>query len=168
MLPVAILCGGRGTRSGATINKCFQDVNGKPFLLHLLESLERQGRSTVVLCRGQEGTLAAIRRAAPQLGERFLVLYGDTLLPLDLDDFERQWARSGRLHATAMIGNTDAGVNGVTRWTLELAGRAEASFAAYRDLMAQRGQRYRYEAPAPWIEVGTPEALEHARLTLAA
>ncbi len=115
MLPVAILAGGYGTRLGAltqNTQKCMIDVNGRPFLEHVLTLLNKQGACEVVLCIGHLGdqvedrigdgsrfgldvtysrdgepplgTAAALLKALPLLGDRFFVLYGDSYLPCDL------------------------------------------------------------------------------------
>ena len=127
MISVAILCGGRGTRANLPINKCFVDVAGKPFILHIMEQLEQYGFTSFVLCRGEEGTLAALRNARTQLGERFIVLYGDTLLRLDYSRFIAEWEDSGHPHACAVIDGVDAGVNGFTDWTLDVLDDTETS-----------------------------------------
>src|SRR5205823_5956865 len=41
------------------------------------------------------GTLGAIRQAAPLLGQRFLVLYGDTYLRIDYGAAAAAWDHSG-------------------------------------------------------------------------
>lgn len=158
MIPVAILCGGKGTRAGLPLNKCFVDVNGKPMILRIMEQLEAQQFSTFVLCRGNSGILTALREALPQLGKQFLVLYGDTYLPLDYHDFIKQWDKSGMPMATAVRDGVDAGVNGFTN-------NYFAGYAAdLSDLQSQLRERtFFYEAPEPWHEVGTPEALEETR-----
>jgi NDP-sugar pyrophosphorylase family protein len=98
------------------------EVAGRPFLVHQLELLASFGASDVVLCvgyRGEaiearigdscagirvaysydapglDGTLGAIRRALPLLGERFLVLYGDTYLRIDYRVASEAWVLSG-------------------------------------------------------------------------
>ena len=111
--PVCILAGGLGTRLGERVRdtpKPLLEVAGEPFLLHQLGCSPRTAPREVVLCVGYlgelieerigaerfgieiaysydspglDGTLGAIRRALPLLGERFLVLYGDTYLRLD-------------------------------------------------------------------------------------
>jgi NDP-sugar pyrophosphorylase family protein len=58
MLPMAILCGGLGTRLGDLTKdtpKCLVDVNGRPFLAYVLEEAARQGIMKVVLCVGHLG-----------------------------------------------------------------------------------------------------------------
>jgi NDP-sugar pyrophosphorylase family protein len=108
-----------------TIPKALVDVAGKPFVLHQLAVLRAAGITRVVLCIGHLGeqveallgdgsrhgiavsyshdggqllgTGGALRRALPQLGERFLVLYGDSYLRCDYADIERSFVESGRL-----------------------------------------------------------------------
>lgn len=111
-LPVAILAGGLATRLGAATQhtpKALLDVAGQPFIAHQLALLRHAGVTRVVLCvshfadqiervvgdgaafgiaiayarDGLEGTGGALRRALPLLGERFMVLYGDSYLPID-------------------------------------------------------------------------------------
>lgn len=111
-LPVAILAGGLATRLGAVTQqtpKALLDVAGKPFVVHQLELLRRAGVRRVVLCVSHfadqiehvlgdgtafgvelayshdalEGTGGALRHALPLLGDRFMVLYGDSYLPID-------------------------------------------------------------------------------------
>lgn len=91
-------------------------IDGEPFLAHQLRLLVEQGIEDVVICCGhlgeqieaftgdgsrfgchvrysydgdlQLGTGGALRRALPLLGERFLVMYGDSYL---LSDPMRAW-----------------------------------------------------------------------------
>lgn len=155
------------------------EVAGEPFLVHQLRLLAGHGARTVVLCVGYhgeqirarigrercgidirysfdalpqlDGTLGAIRRALPLLGERFLILYGDTYLRIDYRAVARRWAGSGLPAVMAVLRNE---------------GRWDASNAAYRDGMVVR---YDKRAPTPdmrWIDYGlgglTAGALERA------
>jgi NDP-sugar pyrophosphorylase family protein len=91
-----------------TIPKSMVQVAGEPFISHQLRLLAREGVSDVVICTGYLGeqieayvrdgsrfachvrysadgdrplgTGGALRRALPLLGERFLVMYGDSYL----------------------------------------------------------------------------------------
>jgi NDP-sugar pyrophosphorylase family protein len=91
-----------------TIPKSMVEVAGEPFIAHQLRLLAREGVSDVVICTGYLGeqieayvgdgsgfachvrystdgdkplgTGGALRRALPLLGERFLVMYGDSYL----------------------------------------------------------------------------------------
>lgn len=126
-LPVAILAGGLATRLGpltASLPKSLIEVAGKPFVVHQLELLERQGFRDVVLLLGrfgdmvqrelgdgsrigvrlrysfdgprQLGTGGSIRQALPKLGEAFLVLYGDSYLNCDYQAVQRAFLESGK------------------------------------------------------------------------
>lgn len=58
ILPVAILCGGLGTRLKPItekIPKALVEVAGKPFIFHQLEYLSQQNIEKVVLCLGHMG-----------------------------------------------------------------------------------------------------------------
>lgn len=119
----AVLAGGLGTRirevAGDT-PKVLLPVEGRPFILHLLEYLAREGVEKTVLCLGHGaeavweaaragappamhlaasyedvplGTAGPVRKALPELGEEFFVLNGDTYLEASLPgllDFHRR------------------------------------------------------------------------------
>ncbi len=93
------------------IPKALIDINGEPFVVHQLRLLRRSGIERVVFCIGHLGeqivkvvgdgeslglqvaysfdgprllgTAGAIKRALPQLGDSFFVLYGDSYLECD-------------------------------------------------------------------------------------
>jgi NDP-sugar pyrophosphorylase family protein len=150
------------------------EVAGKPFLEHQFDLLRACGAHRIVLCVGYlgerieaaigdgrrfgleiryrydppglAGTAGAIRAALQDLGEHFLVLYGDTYLRIDyaaVDRAARDWP--------------------ALMCVLENGGRWDASNVLYRD-----GRVVRYDKRAPttdmrWIDYGlsafTPEAL---------
>jgi NDP-sugar pyrophosphorylase family protein len=155
------------------------EVAGRPFLAHQLALLRRAGARRVVLCVGYlgeriqaalgdgrehgvelryrfdppglAGTAGAIRAALEDLGERFLVLYGDTYLRVDYAGVERAARESGRPALMTVLENR---------------GRWDASNVLYRDGLVIR---YDKRAPTPdmrWIDYGlsvlTPPALEAA------
>jgi len=115
------------------IPKALIDVAGKPFVVHQLELLRARGVGRVVLCLGHLGeqvealvgdgrrfgldvdcaydgdrllgTGGALRRALPALGDRFLVLYGDSYLDCDYADVAARFVESGRLGLMTVFRN---------------------------------------------------------------
>ncbi len=113
-----------------TIPKSLIPVHGQPFLHYQLDSLKQQGISQVVLCVGHmgdrirayagdgkawslpliyveegaelRGTAGALRLAFDEgkLNERFMVLYGDSFLPIDFKAF---WATFAALPYPALM-----------------------------------------------------------------
>jgi NDP-sugar pyrophosphorylase family protein len=107
------------------IPKALVEVAGKPFIVHQLELLRASNVRRVVLCLahladqvedalgdgsrfGLElaysydgsqllGTGGALRHALPLLGDRFLVLYGDSYLTCDYTAIARAFVDSGKL-----------------------------------------------------------------------
>ncbi|SPE57108.1 Nucleotidyl transferase [Verrucomicrobia bacterium] len=106
------------------VPKVLLPVAGRPFLAHQLELLRSQGLRRVVLCLGflgemvaKEfgdgqalgmdlsysfdgpqllGTGGALRRALPQLGDRFFVLYGDSYLTAPFAPIASFFEQSGQ------------------------------------------------------------------------
>jgi dTDP-glucose pyrophosphorylase len=124
MLPVAVLAGGAASRLRPlteTTPKSLVDVAGKPFIVHQMNLLRREGVERVVLCvshLGEKirqfvgdganfglqvsfsfdgdrllGTGGALRRALPLLGDAFFVLYGDSYLDVALRPIELVFRR---------------------------------------------------------------------------
>jgi len=198
-------------------------VAGKPFLIHQLELLRRYGVDRVVLCvgfRGEQieeaigdgaelglevgyaydgqilaGTAGAIRGALPLLGERFLVLYGDTYLRIDYAEVDRAHARSGLAAMMTVLRNegrwdtSNASLRGgrVVRYdkrhpSADMAWidyglgafRADALAEGPEDLadvyhqLAESGQLAGYEAKERFYEIGTPQALRETERFLTA
>ncbi|HEY4364367.1 MAG TPA: nucleotidyltransferase family protein [Bryobacteraceae bacterium] len=107
------------------IPKSLVEINGEPFLAHQLRLLRSRGIERVVLCAGYlgeavrdfagdglgfgiqlqysfdgpmlRGTGGAIHQALPLLGERFLVVYGDSYLPCDYRAAANAFEQSGKL-----------------------------------------------------------------------
>jgi MurNAc alpha-1-phosphate uridylyltransferase len=113
-LSAVILAGGLGSRLGpltAKTPKVMVEVAGKPFILHQLELLRRNGIPRVTLCVGHLGEMVrrlvgngsdlgievdysfdgpgllgtggAIQNALPTLDDEFFVIYGDSYLDCD-------------------------------------------------------------------------------------
>ena len=126
-MQAVILAGGLGKRLKPLtegIPKVMVSVNGKPFLLHLLQLLKGQGISDIVLCIGylsqqvrdffgngeilgvnirysEErekllGTGGALKQAQSLLANYFLLINGDTYLPIDYADVEKAFLRRAK------------------------------------------------------------------------
>jgi len=218
--PVCILAGGLGSRLGEAVKdtpKPLLDVAGEPFLMHQLRLLAAYGTHRVVLCVGYlgeqiedaigysqfdmeveysydgpelVGTLGAIRRAVPLLGERFLTLYGDTYLRVDFRAFDESWRASGLPGAMTVLHNHDRwgpsnavfsnglvtqfdkrrptpnmewidyGLGGLETTALDMVGPEATDLAALHQSLAQRGSLFGFEATHRFYEIGTPASLE--------
>jgi NDP-sugar pyrophosphorylase family protein len=215
---VCILAGGLGTRLGTTVRdtpKPLLEVAGEPFLIHQLRLLARYGAREAVICVGYLGelieqrigsrqsgialrysydgpaligTLGAVRKAAPLLGERFLVLYGDTYLRIDYGDAARAWLQSGLPAMMAVLRNEgrwdrsnaafdgrlvrydkhrpdasmawiDYGLGGLERPLLELVGPEVSDLADLYEILSARGALFGYAATERFYEIGTPDSL---------
>lgn len=116
-----------------TIPKALVDVAGEPFILRQLRYLRDQGVGRVVLCVGYLGeqvrdvvgdgsacglsvsysqdwpkllgTGGALKQALPLLDSQFLVLYGDSFLPIDFAAVEEGFLRSGKPALMTVQGN---------------------------------------------------------------
>ncbi len=220
--PVCILAGGLGTRLGERVRdtpKPLLEVAGEPFLLHQLRLLAGHGAREVVLCvgyRGEQiesrvgderfgirirysfdgpeldGTLGAVRRALPLLGERFLVLYGDTYLRIDYAEAARSWRASGLPAMMSVLRNDgrwdasnvrfangrvvvydkyaptpdmhwiDYGLGGLTIEAVSAVDEHEGELAELYSRLAARGRLFGYEASERFYEIGTPTGLREA------
>jgi NDP-sugar pyrophosphorylase family protein len=106
------------------IPKALVEVAGEPFVWRQLDYLRHQNIRDVVLCIGHLGEMieaavgdgsrfglrvsyssdgsallgtgGALKKAAPLLGERFFVLYGDSFLPVDFGAVEAAFLASGK------------------------------------------------------------------------
>jgi NDP-sugar pyrophosphorylase family protein len=217
--PVCILAGGLGSRLGERVRdtpKPLIEVAGEPFLVHQLRLLARSGAREIVLCVGYlgeliaerigerrcglrirysfdepglDGTLGALRRARALLGERFLVLYGDTYLRVDYAALARAWRASGlpavmtvlrndgrwdasnaiyrdglivrydKRHPTAAMRWIDYGLGGLRAEALDGVAVGERELAVLYSRLARRGELFGFEARERFYEIGTPAAL---------
>lgn len=211
-----------GPRTGTT-PKPLIEVAGRPFLFHQLDLLKRYGAWRVVLCVGYLGhlvekavgdghafglevryshdgpsvigTAAAVRRALPELGPQFMILYGDTYLRIDYRDVVQsfracglpalmtvlhnsgQWGQSnadfdGRLvrydkdRATADMEWIDYGLSVVSASVFDLAPSAETDLARIFGLLSRRELVAGYAATERFYEIGTPASLEETEAFL--
>jgi NDP-sugar pyrophosphorylase family protein len=217
--PICILAGGLGTRLGERVRdipKPLIEVAGEPFLLHQLRLLAAHGASEIVLCVGYlgelieqrigaerfglriaysfdtpelDGTLGAIIRARALLGERFLVLYGDTYLRMDYSAAADGWRESGLPAMMTVLRNDgqwdtsnavysqgrvlaynkrtpwsemlwiDYGLGGLDQVALDLASSGTHDLADLYTQLSQEGLLYGFEASERFYEIGSPEAL---------
>jgi len=137
MIPAVILAGGLGTRLRPLTDrqpKALVRVQGKPFLQHQLEQLQRGGVQDVLLLvgyRGRQieetfgddarlglrlrysaedmplGTGGALRKAEELLPDDFLLLNGDTLLPLGYEELWKTYRQSQKLGLLVAYENPD-------------------------------------------------------------
>ncbi len=226
-LVVCILAGGLGTRLGERVRdtpKPLIEVAGEPFLCHQLRLLALHGVSEVVLCVGYlgelierrigaerfglrilysydapelDGTLGAIRRARALLGERFLVLYGDTYLRIDYASAARAWRDSGLLGMMCVLRNEDLwdtsnalyadgrvvaydkraprpemrwidyGLGGLSQAALDRAAPSTYDLSELYSRLAREGQLCGVEAHERFYEIGTPDGLAETDAFLA-
>jgi NDP-sugar pyrophosphorylase family protein len=198
-------------------------VAGKPFVYHQLELLRSYGAQRIVLCVGYlgerieqtvgdgselglevlysydgpelAGTAGAVRQALPQLGDEFMVLYGDTYLRIDYADIQRAFRESGMPALMTVLRNEgrwdtsnvvfdgrlvtvydkrnrtpemqwiDYGLGVLTADALDVTDDTDLA-TVYRTL-AEQGQLAGYEATERFYEIGTPEALAETEAFLA-
>src|SRR5262245_23592345 len=104
--------------------KALLTIAGQPFLIHQLRLLHSHGLRKIVLCVGYLGDMikakvgdgsdlglqirysfdgptllgtgGALKRALPKLGERFLVIYGDSYMPVDYSAIVEAFVLSGK------------------------------------------------------------------------
>jgi len=192
-------------------------VAGKPFIFHQLELLARHGADRVVLCvgyRGEQiaeaagdgsdlglrircvhdgpdlaGTAGAVRGALPYLGERFLVLYGDTYLRIGYADVDRALETSGLPALMTVLRNRgrwdrsnarfedgrvvaydkanpgpdmewiDYGLGAFRARAFEIADAGTVDLADVYAQLSRRELLAGYAATERFYEIGTPEAL---------
>jgi NDP-sugar pyrophosphorylase family protein len=217
--PICLLAGGLGTRLGETVRdtpKPLLTVAGEPFLIHQLRLLASHGAARVVLCVGYLGelieqrigasqfgiditysydgprpigTLGAVRQAASELGDRFLILYGDTYLRLDYRAVTGEWEDSGLPALMTVLRNEgqwdvsnvcfdgktvtsydkrapvpemrwiDYGLGGLRSQALDLLPDTADDLADLYHELAGRGELFGFEATERFFEIGTPAAL---------
>ncbi|MEO8702111.1 MAG: NTP transferase domain-containing protein [Kofleriaceae bacterium] len=205
------------------IPKALIDVAGKPFIVHQLALLRAAGIRRVVLCiahlgdqieavlgdgsaHGLEiayshdggellGTGGALRRALPLLGDKFLILYGDSYLTCDYAAVERAFAASDRLGLMTVFRNDgrydrsnlafrdgvivrydkvpapdlthiDYGLNGLTAEAFAAHGDGKLDLAAIWQELLARDQLFAYEVHERFYEIGSHAGLEETRRVL--
>jgi len=208
-----------------SLPKSLVPVAGEPFLAHQLRLVRNRGVREVVLCVGHLGemirdfagdgrrfglevqysfdggqllgTAGALRKALPLLGDRFLVMYGDSYLPCDYyaveDAFlasrklglmtvfqnESQWDASnvefqdGRIlayaknHGDPNMRHIDYGLGGLRSWALDSLWDAPSDLAAVYQDLAARGELAAFEVDQRFYEIGSFEGLAELEEMLA-
>lgn len=174
MLPVAILCGGKGTRLAPLtdkIPKSLVDVCGKPFIVRQLELLKRNGYTDIVLLIGHMGEkIRAVIGDGSQYG--VLVRYcedGPTLR--DRDDAIWQsyaWERARALFVLYGDSYLDCDYQQLERGFLAsgcekletMYHGVDYGLRAFRHDPSQPKIALRVEMANPWEEIGSFKGLE--------
>jgi N-acetyl-alpha-D-muramate 1-phosphate uridylyltransferase len=117
------------------VPKSLTHVGDRPFAVHQIELLRRHGLTDIIFLVGHLGEMVrdtlgdgarwgvrlrfifdgpellgtggAIRRALPQLDDRFFVLYGDSYLECDYAEIERTFMASGKRGLMTVYRNED-------------------------------------------------------------
>jgi NDP-sugar pyrophosphorylase family protein len=136
-MQAVILAGGLGTRLGKltrAVPKPMMMVAGRPYLEYQLRELQRQGIADIVLLTGYlgeqiedyfgdgqafgirlrynreatpMGTGGAVRDAANLLADSFLLIYGDSYLPIDYCEPMRRLEQMGTLGLAVVYDNQE-------------------------------------------------------------
>jgi NDP-sugar pyrophosphorylase family protein len=207
-----------------SIPKALIEVAGKPFIAHQLALLRAAGIRRAVLCvahladqieavvgdgrgfgvevayshdgGGPLGTGGALRQALPLLGDRFLVLYGDSYLRCDYAAIGRAFAASGLLGLMTVYRNDgqfdrsnvsfrdgrivrydktpglpdmthiDYGLGALAAGALADRPDGPLDLAAVYQDLLARGQLAGYEVHERFYEIGSPAGLEDMRRLL--
>ena len=202
----------------ADLPKALVPVAGRPFLHHVLDLLAAHGAERIVLCTGYRGeqiaesvgdgssfglvadyapdgptplgTAGAVGAALPLLGERFLLLYGDTYLRIDYGAVvqaalasglpalmtvlrnEGRWDTSNTHYADGRVLRYDKAAPGPDLRYIDyglsvltpeaMALSDEADLAPLLSRLAADGMLAGYEASERFYEIGTPASLAEA------
>lgn len=188
-LPVAVLCGGKGTRLGELTKnnpKALVDVGGRPFIHRQLDLLKSKGFGKFVLCAGhladsffgkmggypvcysfdgpvQLGTAGAIRKALPLLGREFWVIYGDSYLDADFSPvFEKYKEYREALGCFTTYNQVNYGFNLFKREAFDEYPEEQDLHSLTCRLLAEE-KAISYEMPQRFLEIGSPEGLAEVR-----
>ena len=205
----------------STIPKSLVEVGGRPFAEHQIELLAGHGLTDIVFLVGHLGEMVrdalgdgsrlgvrlryvfdgpepcgtggAIRRAVPELGEAFFVLYGDSYLECDYEAIEGVFAASGKSGLMTVCRNDDRWDRSNIRMedgriirydktartpdmrhidyglgvfkASAFAGRAEGAFdlAALYQDLLAKDDLASFEVPTRFYEIGSPSGLAATR-----
>ena len=116
--------------------KSMIEICGKPFLYWQISSLIEQGYTDILMCIGHKGSIiqdylevefknkahisysfdgkqqlgtgGSIKKALPMLGDKFMVLYGDSYLPISFSEIESTFRHSGWPGLMTTYGNSNS------------------------------------------------------------
>jgi NDP-sugar pyrophosphorylase family protein len=145
------------------IPKALIPIAGQPFLAHQLRLLQNAGIRKVILCVGYRGEMieqefgdgrrlamelsysfdgpellgtgGALKKALPLLGQHFLVLYGDSYLPIDYAAPARAFVSSGKLGLMTVFRNEG-------RWDTSNVSFQDGAIKSYSKKERTREMRY--------------------------
>ena len=190
-LPVAILCGGLGTRLGEETQfrpKSMVDINGKPFIHRQLDLLMAMGFTRFVLCIGHLGnhffgrmgnypvsysldgniplgTAGAVRNALPMLGDEFWTLYGDSYLDADFAPVFEGHRKYDLMGCFTEWKHVNYGMNLFKREAFEMYSE-ETNLHSLIATMLHDERAVAFDMGKPFLEIGSPEGLAEVRKLL--
>ncbi len=136
-MQAVILAGGAGTRLRPltlAVPKPMIKINGKPFLQYILEELKKYGVRDIILCVGYLadkfkeyfgdgsklginlsysvereflGTAGAVKLAEKYLEDDFVLMNGDTYLPIDYAEIYGEFKKSGKMGLMVVYDNRE-------------------------------------------------------------
>ena len=183
MMPVAIICGGLGTRLGELTRdrpKSLVEVNGRPFIIHQLYLLWDSGYRNIVVLRGHLGKMirstvgdcvrystdhglgtgGAVKNALHLLGPEFMTLYGDSYLDCPYAAIEEAFHRRNCVALTTRYKDIiDYGL-GVFRAEAFDGFEGKFSLNEVYESLALRDQLGIFHMSERFYEIGSPKGLE--------
>lgn len=191
MRQAVILAGGRGTRLATQLRglpKCLISIDGVPLLQHQILLLKKFGIDNVVLLVNHaadnvkrfldrnssfgiriellddghpRGTSGAVLASLDRLNERFVVLYGDTLLNVDLGRFFAAHMQSGAdatlfLHPNDHPADSDLVEISDDGWVTAFRPYPHDTAYCYANLVNAALYVLEKQALAKWTEFKTP------------
>jgi len=191
MTQAVVLAGGKGKRLAPILNgrpKCLVDIDGTPLLQRQLELLIANGVDDVVLLVNHEatqvatfveennsfgirisliddgeprGTAGAVIATLDHLADRFLVVYGDTLMNVDLRRFIASHEAAGSeatlfLHPNSHPSDSDLVEIGDDDWVCAFHPYPHNPAKAYANLVNAALYVIEKSALLPWLQFKAP------------
>jgi NDP-sugar pyrophosphorylase family protein len=174
------------------IPKSLVEVAGEPFIFHQLRLLRDQGFKDVVLCIGHLGDMiratvakgkglgmrveysedgplplktgGAVKKAIPLLGDNFMVIYGDSYLPIDYEPIIDAFIESKKHGLMTHHKGVDYGIGVFTKKAFRdfLILETFDLGLVYECVCASKNLA-RYEVNEPFYEIGSLSGLKEVR-----